>query len=219
VTGPAPDDNFPPEYDPAVDFDDHPTESGDSLGARVAQQQHTAALAARYAFLSALSAGVKTNQDLVGKELQEAYRTAGLNRGSEQTPFGPVAMSASGGREEIEITDEAEYLTWSKEDDPASIEERVRPDFRKATLEHRFAIRDGQVVDTETGKVVPFARVKTVPAGAPTPTHSASATQRAAKMAAASFIARQLDEAGMPALEQLILSPVQGRPQLAASPE
>jgi len=130
------------------------------------------------AALLALEAGLK-------EQIGEAKRAV-LARAEEtdadrfKTPYGPVTIGQREGK--IEVTNEAAFLAWVKENRPDEIVEEVRPSYRKSVLEDRLVVLKGEVFDKETGEPVPWAELG--PAGAPYPTWTSTAKQRESKEAA-----------------------------------
>lgn len=130
------------------------------------------------AALLALEAGLK-------EQIGEAKRAV-LARAEEvdadrfKTPYGPVTIGQREGK--IEVTDEAAFLRWVKENRPDEIVEEVRASYRKSVLEDRLVVLKGEVFDKETGEPVPWAELGSP--GAPYPTWTSTAAQRQAKEAA-----------------------------------
>ena len=146
--------------------------------------------ATRYAGLVAIEHGVTTAKRAASEDLREAALGVGVTKGEIATPFGPVTLVENRGGTSVVIADEKAFLAWAQENHPEAVETvtRIRPGDRDAILADRFAAVAGEVVDTKTGEVLPFARVQTVDPAPPTPAYRASDVQRAAKKAAVACV-------------------------------
>ena len=151
--------------------------------------------ATRYAGLVAIEHGVATAKKAASEELRHAATENGFTKGEVATPFGPVTLAENRGGTVVVIADEKAFLQWALENHADGVETvtRVRPGDRDAILADRFAAVAGEVVDTKTGELVPFARVSVVPPSPPTPSYRASDVQRAAKKAAVEWAAAGAD--------------------------
>lgn len=152
--------------------------------------------ATRYAGLVAIEHGVTTAKRAASEDLRAAALGVGVTKGEIATPFGPVTLVENRGGTTVVIADEKAFLAWAQENHPEAVETvtRIRPGDREAVLADRFAAVAGEVVDTKTGEVLPFARVQTVDPSPPTPSYRASETQRLAKKAARDYTATRVGE-------------------------
>lgn len=147
--------------------------------------------ATRYAGLAAIEAGVSAAKRQAGEDLRLIAATSGLTKGEVATQFGAVTLAENRGSTTVVIADEDAFLAWAQANHADAVETvtRLRAQHRAAIVEDRFTCVAGQVVDTVTGEVVPFARVYVTEAQPPSPSYRASDLQRQAKRAAVDYIA------------------------------
>lgn len=150
---------------------------------------NAAEAAARYAGLAAIETGITAAKKEAAEDLRFLAATSGLTKGEVSTPFGAVTLAENKGSTTVVIDDEAAFVKWAEACFDTAVETvtRVRPAMRSAIVDSRFVPVAGQVVDSLTGEVIPFARVVSVDPQPPTPSYRASDTQRAAKAAAVAW--------------------------------
>lgn len=153
--------------------------------------------AERVAALTAIRAGIDAAITEAKAEALALAESVGVDR--FVTPWGRVTVAKTAPKVEL---DPAPFLSWVREHYPSEVETvvRVRPAFAKAFTE-RCVIVAGEVVDRETGEVVPFASITAE--GDPYITYPASAEQRDLKATATAWVMGRADElaAGVAAIE------------------
>jgi len=144
--------------------------------------------ATEYAALNAIGAGITEAQRAAAEKVVRFTQENGITKGTLDTPLGPVTLRENKATTSLVVTDPDALLGWCEINLPSAI---IRPapivneQSRRQLLEERFVRVGDQVVDSQSGEVLPFVSVKHTAATAPTVSYGASETQREVKAAAA----------------------------------